>query len=551
MITFWRRPALFLTAYFLVGLLSAQEPAPNQGANAARSGRVAEESPNDLFLNVGKSVIVDSALPIERVSVGFGDIAEATAVGPREVLVNGKGPGQTSLIIWQQGGGKLFFDVTVQPSQYANESRIEIVRRQLARELPGTKIEVNVEGDLIFLRGTVKDLTEANRAMAISSGFGKPVNLLYVNVPAPESQILLKVKFASVDRSRSTQLGLNFFNLGATNTLGSVTTGQFSPPVVSGTSSNSNQSGISGGLGTATLTDALNLFFFRPDLNLGATIRALQTRGLLEVLAEPNVLAQNGRQASFLAGGEFPFPVVQGGGAGSSSTVTVAFRQFGVRLNFIPTITPRGTIHLQVAPEVSALDFASGVTVQGSSVPGISIRSVNTEVELSEGQSFAIGGLLDNRETETFSKIPFIGDVPILGKLFQSKSVSRQNTELMVIVTPELVRPIPAGQPLPSLTYPVPFLPPNTGHPMSTPGQNITGPVPVTPTTSTMPVEALVNSMQQERPLVVNSSTAFSGVAGQTNQSMAPATAAPAAPAPPAPAATTPAPAVAAPANPQ
>jgi len=256
-------------------------------------------------------------------------------------------------------------------------------------------------------------------------------------------------------------------------------------------------------------------------LDLGATIQALEAKGLLEILAEPNVLAENGKQASFLAGGEFPYPVVQGSSAGGTNAVTIQFRQFGVRLNFIPTITPRGTIQLQVAPEVSALDYTNGVTVSGFTVPGISVRNVNTEVELSEGQSFAIGGLLDNRETETFSKIPFIGDVPILGKLFQSISRTKQNTELIVIVTPQVVRPIPAGQHLPELKYPVPFLPPNSGISMATPTQNVTGPVPVTPPTPTMPVEALIKSLQTERPLVVTSSSGSNGYgSGQSGMPM-------------------------------
>ncbi len=157
------------------------------------------------------------------------------------------------------------------------------------------------------------------------------------------------------------------------------------------------------------------------------------------MLAEPNVLAANGKQASFLAGGEYPYPVVQGVSGGVGGAVTILFKEYGVRLNFIPTITPRGTIRLQVAPEVSSLDFTQAVEVSGFLIPSIDIRRVKTEVELSEGQSFAIGGLLDNRETKTFQKIPFIGDVPILGKLFQSISKTRNNTELMVIVTPEIV----------------------------------------------------------------------------------------------------------------
>ena len=484
----------------------------------------AEESPNDLLITVGKSIVVNSALPIERVSVGFGDVAEATAVGPREILVNGKAAGETSLIVWQQGGGKLFFDVIVRPSRFINNNRVEALRREMRAELPGQKIEPSVENDLIFLRGTVKDLTSAQRAVAIASSMGKPVNLLYVDVPPADTQILLRVKFASVDRTALTQFGLNLFSTGATNTIGSTSTQQFSAPLLS-SSGNSGNGGIGSGNGvTATVSNLLNLFFFRPDLNLGATIQALQQKGVVEVLAEPNVLAENGKQASFLAGGEFPYPVVQGSSAGGTNAITIQFRQFGIRLNFIPTITPRGTIRLQVAPEVSSLDYANGITISGFTVPGIDVRNVNTEVELGEGQSFAIGGLLDNRESETFNKIPFLGDIPVLGKFFQSKTKNRSNTELMVIVTPEIVRPMPAGKQIAGPSYPVPFLPPNSSTPMSTPGMAVTGSATVTPPNPSLPVESLVKSLI-ERPLTV---TSTSGVFGQAQTGVVPAAVPPA-----------------------
>jgi pilus assembly protein CpaC len=528
--------AVIVSSCLLVFLLASDAPARQQPAQApaSQAGRQgAEESPNELFVTVGKSVIVNSSVPIERASVGFGDVAEATAVGPTEVLVNGKTAGETSLIIWQRGGGKLFFDILVQPSRFANNSKADILRRQIARELPGQKIEVGVENDLIFLRGTAKDLTSADRAMAIAAAVGKPVDLLYVDVPPPDTQILLKVRFASVDRSLLRQLGMNIFSTGATNTIGSATTQQFSAPTLSSSGSSSGTGGVSSNGVTATISNFLNLFFFRPDLNLGATIEALEAKGVVETLAEPNVLAQNGKQASFLAGGEFPYPVVQGGTTGGTTAITIQFREFGVRLNFIPTVTPRGTIKLQVAPEVSALDYANGVTIQGFTVPGVSVRNVNTQVELAEGQSFAIGGLLDNRETETFSKIPFIGDIPILGKFFQSKTKNRTNTELMVIVTPQIVRPVPAGQQIALPNFPVPFLPPNTAKEMASPGQNVTGPVPVTPPTQTIPVEALVKSLQ-ERPLMVTSTTggsSYGGGGGGQQSGAAPAMAPASAPA--------------------
>jgi pilus assembly protein CpaC len=258
-----------------------------------------------------------------------------------------------------------------------------------------------------------------------------------------------------------------------------------------------------------------NLFIFRPDLNLGATITALETKGLLEVLAEPNVLAFNGKQASFLAGGEYPYPVVQGITGGGTGAVTIQFKEFGVRLNFIPTITPRNTIRLQVAPEVSSLDFTNGISISGFTVPGLTVRRVKTDVELKEGQSFAIGGLLDNRETQTFNKIPFIGDVPVLGKFFQSIQRTKQNTELIVIVTPEIVAPIPAGAPLPQVNYPEPFMPSNSNHAMSNPGPDVTGAKPLPDATPTMPVEKLIESMQPEQPLVIDTNMTQGGYGGQ------------------------------------
>jgi pilus assembly protein CpaC len=386
--------------------------------------------------------------------------------------------------------------VKVRASSSVTDDRMEALRRELRTELPGQTLRVTSEGGIIFLRGTVKDLNGSDRAVQIASTAGKVVNLLYVNVPPAEPQILLKVRFASLDRTLNRQLGINLFSTGATNSIGTISTQQFSPPSLTATSPT-----------TVGLSSLLNLFIFRPDLDLGATIQALETEGVVQVLAEPNLLTANGKEGSFLAGGEYPYPVVQGVTGSGAGAITVQFKEFGVRLNFIPTITPRGTIRLQVAPEVSSLDFANGLTISGFTVPALETRKVNTEVELSEGQSFAIGGLLDNRETKTFSKIPFLGDVPVLGKFFQSITKTRNNTELIVIVTPEIVAPIPVGAPLPQLKYPDKFLPSTSGIPMTTPGANITGakPLPVRP--ATMPIEQLIQSIQSEQPLVINTTS--------------------------------------------
>lgn len=485
--------ALF-SAIYVGSVLQAQAPTPA----SQPVGVSGQDSANDLVVAVGKSVLVDSARPIERIAVGSGDIAEATAVSPAEVLLNGKAAGETSLIVWQVGGGRQFFNVTVRASTYVANDRVEALRRELRTELPGQTLRVTSENGLVFLRGTVKDLTSSDRAVQIASTAGKVVNLLYVNVPPAEPQILLKVRFASLDRTLNRQLGINVFSTGATNSIGSITTQQFSPPSIT------NVPGTSSSPPTVNLSSLLNLFIFRPDLNLGATIEALQTNGVLQILAEPNLLTANGKQGSFLAGGEYPYPVVQGVSGGTNGAVTVQFKEFGVRLNFIPTITPRGTIRLQVAPEVSSLDFANGLSISGFTVPALSSRKVKTEVELSEGQSFAIGGLLDNRETKNLSKIPFIGDVPILGKFFQSISKLRSNTELIVIVTPEIVNPIPAGAPLPELKYPDKFLTPASGIPMTNPtSANVAKSLTAPP--STIPVEQLVQSMKPEQPLDINS----------------------------------------------
>jgi pilus assembly protein CpaC len=437
-----------------------------------------------LSVGVGKSAIVNSSLPIERVSVGFGDFAEATAVGSQEVLVNGKAPGETSLIIWQVNGPKLFFELTVRPSTFANTARLDALRRQLKQELPGQNLTPSIENDSVFLRGTVKDMTSANRAVAIAASFGKPVNLLYVDVPKTEQQILLKVQFATVDRSVSSQLGLNLISNGAANTIGAISTQQYSGPTVTQSATGKN---------TVSLSDALNIFLLRPDLNLAATIKALEAKQLAEILAEPNVLAINGKQASFLAGGEFPYPVLQGTAGVGTAGITVQFREFGIRLNFIPNITPRGTVLLDVAPEVSALDFASGLTIQGFTIPAITSRKVRTEVELSPGQSFAIGGLLEKQLTNTVNKIPGLGDIPLIGKLFQSRNYTRENTELLVIVTPQLVQPIPAGQPAPALHFPREFMEDeNEGH-VANPTTNAS--TAGTPQES-IPIEKLVDSMK-------------------------------------------------------
>jgi pilus assembly protein CpaC len=276
------------------------------------------------------------------------------------------------------------------------------------------------------------------------------------------------VKFAEVDKSALQQLGVNLLFPGG-STLGQVSTQQFSPPIIQGQigtlGGGASTSTPTTGTGTPTttttfgLSNLLNIFLYNPSMNVGATIQALQTNDVLQILAEPNVLTVSGKEASFLAGGEFPYPVVQSTGGGTFPTISIQFKEFGVKLNFTPTIMPDGSIHLKVTPEVSALDFTNALTISGFTIPALSTRRVTSEMDLQDGQSFAIAGLMDNRVTEQFSKIPWIGDVPVLGKLFQSRSLQKTKDELLVVVTPRIVHPLAVNQVPPGPTFPISFLP--------------------------------------------------------------------------------------------
>lgn len=371
----------------------------------------------------GKTRLIDTAADIETVSVAAPEVAEVVVANLRTVMINGKAPGETSVVVWLSDGSRRSYDVNVT----VVASRVEAAKRQIEREF-GNRVQLTGDTTAIYLTGTVRDLFASQRAQLIAASLGKVVNLLKVDIPPQEQEILLKVKFADVDRSKSMNLGANIlgtpggypFNV----TTGANTPSRFTsvtPPVFS-------------------LADALNILMFDPHANIGATIQALEATNVLQILAEPNLLAMNGHLATFVAGGEFPFPTLQGGGSGVGQ-VTIQFREFGIKLKFTPTLTPRGTIRLHIAPEVSSLDYADALTIQGSTVPALTTRKLETEVELENGQSFALAGLLDQQTTETLSKIPGLANIPVLGKFFTSKSISRSNSELLVIVTPELVRP--------------------------------------------------------------------------------------------------------------
>jgi pilus assembly protein CpaC len=444
-------------------------------------------SAEKIDVGAGKTRLLDMPVNIERVSIAAPETAEAVPVSARSMMVNGKAPGETSLVIWLSDGSRREYTVDVK----VNSARVAAAQEQISREF-GDRAQLTVDNGAVYLTGRLKDLYEAERALAIAASLGKVVNLLKVDAPPQEQQILLKVRFADVDRTKTLNLGVNFFGAPRGYATSS-STGAFSPSTV-------QTIGSPGIPTTFNLSDTLNLLLWDPHANLGATIAALQSQNVLQILAEPNLLALNGKEASFVAGGEFPFPTLQGGGGGVGQ-ITISFKEFGVRLHFVPTVTPRGTIRLRVMPEVSSLDFANALTIDGATIPALDTRRVETEVELQSGQSFAIAGLLDNQTTETLSKIPGLGNIPVLGKLFTSRAVNKSHSELLVIITPELVAPVPDGQTISDLQRPNSFIegPGVLTKPPRTPGTDVTGPAPAKPARTEISVQEMQQLLRAEQ----------------------------------------------------
>jgi pilus assembly protein CpaC len=405
-----------------------------------------------LTLTVGRGQLLQFPDEASRVSVSDPLIADAVVVSPHDVVLNGKAPGNTTIMIWH-GDRVSPYDVAVEPD-------LSEIQKQLRATFPIEQIDVSSSKNAIILTGVVSDAEIAKQAAAIAGVHAASVVNLLQSPPPDNRQVMLQVKFASVDRTSLSQFGLNLFSTNG-NLVGSATTQQFPFPRFGPLQLSNGPDGQPQlGNQTVSVTDLLNLFAFRPDINIGATLRLLQSRNLLEILAEPNLVTVSGHEASFLAGGEFPFPVISstGSGAQAAPVVTIQFRPFGVKLVFTPTVDPSGLIHLKVRPEVSSLDFANALTIQGFLIPAISSRSAETEVDLREGESFAIAGLIDNRTTQVVSKIPGIGDLPIIGHLFRTRDTQKANTELLVLITPSFVKPFAAGQTPPQLQFPEPFL---------------------------------------------------------------------------------------------
>jgi pilus assembly protein CpaC len=405
---------------------------------------------------VGKSIVINVQAPLTRVLSSNPTAVEAMATSPTQVVVEGKATGNGSLILWDASGRSQILDVAV-------DLDIAGLRNAMQRSYPKEQLEVEADAGRLVLTGTASNAHIVEELGKMAGAYSSQV-VNSVHVPLThERQVVLEVKFAEVDRTALLQLGTNWFTPGAGHTTGTVTTGQFGGFGISTSSATTTTVGATTSTSvkatppTISVTNPLNLFLFNSDINLGVVIQALQARNVAEILAEPNLMATSGQKATFLAGGEFPFPIVQG--STGLPVVTITFKPFGVKLDFTATVQDDNTLRLHVAPEVSTLDFTNALTVSGFTVPAISTRRAETEIELKDGQSFGIAGLLDRRATTQLSKVPGIGDIPVLGELFRSRSINKTNTELLVFVTPHIVDPVHVDTPVAAApTVPVPFL---------------------------------------------------------------------------------------------
>jgi pilus assembly protein CpaC len=432
-----------LIVYIIVILVAtphAQQQVAFSGApgmmTAGPAATVSDATSVDLL--VGRSTILNVGSNISRVSLTVPDVADAMVTAPQQLLIHGKTPGTISLFVWDRAGGIKTYEVVVRRD-------LTHLLEQVKQLFPGETITVVGSGKDVVLSGTVTSKYVVDKAAEVASGYVEKkenvVNLLKQQEGVASNQVMLRVRFAEVSRSALTELGVNLFTgpTGYKDWIARTTTQQFSAPNYSDMERTADlNDNLTSASGKYSLSDFLNIFVFNNKYNIGTVIRALQEKGLFQSLAEPNLIASNGKEASFLAGGEYPYPIVQPGTGGNA--VTILFKEYGIRLNFTPTVLNGDMINLKVRPEVSALDFSSALTLNGFRVPALSTRRTETEVELANGQTFAIAGLMNNTVTNTMRSIPGIGDIPILGWLFKSKAMAKNQTELVVMITPTIVR---------------------------------------------------------------------------------------------------------------
>jgi pilus assembly protein CpaC len=436
--------------------------APPQSA-AAVPPAISSATPSDqLHIVVGRSLVLTSEAPLRRIYVGNPAVLQSYTSGANEVVLTAKAVGTSSIVMWEESGGRRLYTVSADLDPAA-------LRASLGEAFPGSSIHADAGEGKVFLTGSVASDAEADAAFKMASLYAKDVvNSLRI-VPVHGKQVQLKLRIVEVDRTRLEQLGINIFAGGRTAV---------------GTSTQQFASAVTGSGPSLAVNNPLDIFLYNAKLNVGLTVQDLEQKQVLQVLAEPTLTTLSGLPARFLSGGEFPFPVVQGGTA-SSTAITIQFRPYGVKVEFTPTVNPDGTIRLKLSPEVSTLDFTNAVTISGFTIPAISTRRAETEVEIQDGQSFIVSGLLDHRTTEIMSKVPGISNVPILGQLFRSKNFNHSVVELVIIVTASVIDPL-SSIPLPSAVGPK-FVVPNLDTDAFDASARGKSPAPSSPTKPTAP----------------------------------------------------------------
>ncbi len=400
-----------------------------------------------LNLKVGQSVVIDYPSDIRQVDFSNPEILDGNAVTTREIVLHGKGLGTTTMIVWSKTGQRTFYNITV-------DTNVDPLKRLLRESFPNENILVSTSRDSISLNGHVSSKEVQDRAVALATPFAKTIvpNMQFGTPIGIERQILLRVKFLDLDRNKELSYGVNLLGLAGQTSLGT-TTGQFGGGSLTGTlgTGAGQQSSV-----TSTITKALNIFALDPKLNIGALIQALEAETIAQTLAEPTLIATNGKEAFFLVGGEVPIPVLQGGA--NAGAVTIQYKEFGIKLIFTPNITDNHTIKLHLRQEVSSLDYSNAVVLSGFTIPALQTRRAETDVEMGEGQSFVIAGLVNNTEVDIYNKIPILGSLPIFGALFKSRQENKTREDLVVVVTPEITMPINANDPQPNIYMPKDFL---------------------------------------------------------------------------------------------
>ncbi|WOH56044.1 type II and III secretion system protein family protein [Bradyrhizobium sp. BWC-3-1] len=399
---------------------------------------------------VNKSRTFSVERPFATIVAGSPDIADVKALGDRTIYVLGKQTGTTNVILYDDAAKQIAIldvQVTIDTSNL----------QQNIQSSTGTRgIHVSATESQVVLTGTAVDAVAAERAMAIATGSAPKGSVVVnaMNVAAPQ-QVMLEVRFLEADRSAGRALGVNLYGTNANGTqmgnsgLGAAANVQTAQSAPVGVPILGTASTLIGG--AAPFGNLLsNIVKLNNGSSIDVLLTALENKGLVRRLAEPNLIALSGDAARFLAGGEFPVPVASTAVAGALPTVTIEFKKFGVELAFVPTVLSRGVINLRVEPSVSELDFTNAVTIAGTTIPALTRRDARTTVELRDGQSFAIAGLLQTRNQQDIAQLPWIGSVPVLGSLFRSSSYQQKETDLVIIVTPRLVAPAAPGQVLAS-----------------------------------------------------------------------------------------------------